>query len=271
MRRYPRHYWKTGVEFCEAQVSTPPDKWLGYGSRTLSNCQSAQDATHIYPRFYQFGADPGCTNPDLTVCPVFRAPSPAFLDNYTTPAFRRTDLTAASAPFVHSWVDDDGAQTISRSYAEEMTNYANWFRVLSNTHPGGQDGDLGRRFPEIDAKYRVGFHAMFLPQRSSTSRTSTARCRSLPGSPKIVRRDHSARPGDAYPGCGGAHRRVFPEPRGTRTLSGATDPIQLSCQQNFHMLFTDGITNQSPPPTTIGNMDGVTVPTTVNMVYDRLA
>ena len=38
-------------------------------------------------------------------------PSPAFLDNYATPAFRRTDLISASAPFIHNWINDDGPQT----------------------------------------------------------------------------------------------------------------------------------------------------------------
>ncbi len=39
-------------------------------------------------------------------------------------------------------------------------------------------------------------------------------------------------------------------------LSGATDPIMLSCQKNWHMLFTDGFTNQHALPTvTYGNVD----------------
>jgi type IV pilus assembly protein PilY1 len=259
----PRHYWKTGVEFCEAQVSTPPDKWLGYGSRTLSNCQSAQDATHIYPRFYQFGADPGCTNPDLTVCPVFRAPSPAFLDNYTTPAFRRTDLTAASAPFVHSWVDDDGAQTISRSYAEEMTNYANWFAYY-RTRIQAVKTVTSASFSEIDAKYRVGFHTMNLPPTFLNVADFDSTVQKPAWFAKLF--GVTIPLGQETPTLDGVVRigEYFLNP-GASTLSGATDPIQLSCQQNFHMLFTDGITNQSPPTTTIGNMDGVTVPTTVNM------
>ena len=39
-------------------------------------------------------------------------------------------------------------------------------------------------------------------------------------------------------------------------LSGSTDPITLSCQQNFHMLFTDGFTNQSVAPLTNGGQYG---------------
>src|SRR5438094_718298 len=49
---------------------------------------------------------------------------------------------------------------------------------------------------------------------------------------------------------------------GTATgLTGATDPIILSCQKNWHMLFTDGFTNQGKlPATTVADQDD-TVPT----------
>jgi type IV pilus assembly protein PilY1 len=51
------------------------------------------------------------------------------------------------------------------------------------------------------------------------------------------------------------------------TLSGATDPIVLSCQKNYHMLFTDGITNQpSLPATLVGNVDNVVPPLPVPLV-----
>jgi type IV pilus assembly protein PilY1 len=41
-------------------------------------------------------------------------------------------------------------------------------------------------------------------------------------------------------------------------LSGSTDPITLSCQANFHMLFTDGFTNQAALPITrVNNVDDV--------------
>ncbi|TMH37621.1 MAG: hypothetical protein E6H66_02045, partial [Betaproteobacteria bacterium] len=46
----PRHYYKTGVEWCDAQVATAGDKWIGYGTRTTGSCQDSADVTHIYPR-----------------------------------------------------------------------------------------------------------------------------------------------------------------------------------------------------------------------------
>jgi hypothetical protein len=51
-------------------------------------------------------------------------------------------------------------------------------------------------------------------------------------------------------------------PGGSSELSGATDPIILSCQKNWHMLFTDGFTNQGSLPTsTVADQDDK-VPTT---------
>lgn len=66
----PRHYWKTSVEWCDKAIATAGDKWTGFGTSTGGEPQSFRDATHVYPRYYQFGADPGTSN-------------------YTTPAFER--------------------------------------------------------------------------------------------------------------------------------------------------------------------------------------
>ena len=56
------------------------------------------------------------------------------------------------------------------------------------------------------------------------------------------------------------HTRAVGERLGHRSaqLTGATDPIILSCQKNWHMLFTDGFTNQPAlPPTLVGNVDNM--------------
>ena len=48
---------------------------------------------------------------------------------------------------------------------------------------------------------------------------------------------------------------------GSGDLAGSTDPIVLSCQKNWHMLFTDGITNQPKVPTKDVQNQDKTVPT----------
>ena len=47
---------------------------------------------------------------------------------------------------------------------------------------------------------------------------------------------------------------------GSGELAGSTDPIVLSCQKNWHMLFTDGITNQPKVPTKDVQNQDKTVP-----------
>ncbi len=47
---------------------------------------------------------------------------------------------------------------------------------------------------------------------------------------------------------------------GSGDLAGSTDPIVLSCQKNWHMLFTDGITNQPKVPTKDVQNQDKTVP-----------
>ena len=157
----PRHYWKTEVEWCDKAVSTAGDKWLGYGTPTGGSCQSFKDASHVFPRFYQFGAAAGT-------------------DNVSQAAFSRVDLVS-TATYTHTWTDDSGTvQTVNRTYAEEMTNYANWFAyyrtrlqavktVTSLAFLGKTAGTLN-----LDDQFRVGFHTMFsYGRRSSTSPTST--------------------------------------------------------------------------------------------------
>src|SRR5437762_144148 len=114
----PRHYWKSEAQWCDQKVANTPttsDQWAGFGTDVGGGtCQPAKDATHIYPRFYQFGKT-------------------SYVDNKTTAAFQRVDLDIAkeaTASYVHTWTDTNTppqSHTITRTFDEEMTNYANWF------------------------------------------------------------------------------------------------------------------------------------------------
>jgi len=54
-------------------------------------------------------------------------------------------------------------------------------------------------------------------------------------------------------------------PVGVTPLPGsAKDPIILTCQSNYHILFTDGFTNQAVLPIGAGNKD-LTIPTYGNL------
>ena len=235
-KQVPRHYWKTSVEWCDRQIATAGDKWLGYGTDVGGSCQSFKDSTHVYPRFYQFGSLP--------------------TENYTTAAFKRVDLIAANAPFVHTWLDDQSVvQTVSRSYPDEMTNYANWYAYY-RTRIQAVKTVTSLTFKELDDNYRVGFHTL-----SNVPSTSFLNIANYDATQKATwfadlfainialnvetpNLDAMMRIGEYFKNGGSA------------SLNGATDPIILSCQKNWHMLFTDGITNQQAVPTfTVGNLD----------------
>src|SRR5581483_7399492 len=236
----PRHYWKTSVEWCDKSIATAGDKWAGYGTGTNGSCQSFNDATHIYPRFYKFGADPGT-------------------DNYSTPAFERVDLDIAKRglkTFTHTWKDSTSTvQTITRTFDQEMTNYANWFAYYRTRIPA-VNTVTSLVFNLLDDTYRVGFHTLsnnpttsFVNIADFTPAQKTAWWKQLYAisiklNQETPNLDAIMRIGEYYKnGTSGA-------------LAGSTDPIVLSCQKNWHMLFTDGFTNQPKVPgTTVGNTD----------------
>ena len=148
----PRHYWKTSVEWCDKAIATAGDKWDGFGTATGGSCQSFKDSTHVYPRYYKFGADAGT-------------------DNVTTPAFERVDLDIAkrsTATFTHTWKDSQGTtETITRTFdgatpdVSEMTNYANWFAYY-RTRIQAVKTVTSLAFNDLTpgTDYRVGFHTL---------------------------------------------------------------------------------------------------------------
>ena len=252
-----RHYWKTGVEWCDSAVTTMGDEWLGYGSHA-GTCQDSSDASHTIPRFYQFGAEPGCDS--VTCPPTGIAPSAEYLDNYTTPAFQRMDLTATLNPtFTHTFLDDSHApQTVTRTFGggtpdvSEMTNYANWFAYY-RTRITAVKTVTSLVFKDVDAQYRVGFQTMYLDPHT----TNVAKFLNIadftgaqPGSFYTQLFDIVVPLGQQTPTLDAMIRIGEHYKNGTVAgLPGSVNPITLSCQKNWHVLFTDGYTNQPALPT----------------------
>ncbi len=252
----PRHYWKSEVQWCDKAIPTAGDKWLGYGTDAGGTCQAGKDSTHIYPRFFQFGAA-------------------SYVDNVATAAFQRVDLDIskrATASFVHTWIDATGqSQTITRKFDDEMTNYANWFAYY-RTRVQAVKTVTSLTFTALDDQYRVGFHTL------SNGLTTSASCGSQSDPATFVNVDDFTPTqkglwwdqlfGITIPLCletpnldAMARIGEYFKNGTSSALAGATDPIILSCQKNWHMLFTDGFTNQGGlPSTTVANQDD-TVPT----------
>jgi type IV pilus assembly protein PilY1 len=248
----PRHYWKSEVEWCDKKIATAGDKWLGYGTDAGGTCQPGKDATHIFPRFYQFGAA-------------------SYVNNYNTSAFQRVDLDITkrlTATYTHTWIDAVGqTQTITRNFDAEMTNYANWFAYY-RTRIQAVKTVTALTFINLDDQYRVGFHTLSNGLTTSTGQSDPATfvniadfdaaqkaawfqqlfAITIPLRLETPTLDAMSRIGEYF------------RTGGSGALAGATDPIIISCQKNWHMDFTDGITNQPGlPASTAANQDD-TVP-----------
>ena len=156
----------------------------------------------------------------------------------------------------------------SCTYAEELTNYANWAsyyrtRILAMKTAASQ------AFKALDARYRVGFVTInnassnYLP----VAPFNAAQKQSWYATLFAVSPTGSTPLRTALSGVG----RHF---AGKKTL-GNDDPVQYACQQNFTLLTTDGYWNDdSSTPrrvdgsTAIGNLDGGSTP---RPQYDSLS
>jgi type IV pilus assembly protein PilY1 len=242
MATVPRHYWKASVEWCSERVDAPDDKWRGYGKP--GTCRDDHDLSRPYPRFYRWGVPKS---------------DPAYLDNVAHPAFERVDLRAAMPTYTHRFWRNGAWQSITRTYGEEMTNYANWFAYY-RTRIQAAKTVISQNFTFLDTDFMVGFHT--LSNQPNTSFVDPALFdaaqkdrwyqqlfgiqiemgKQTPNLDAVVRIGELFRNG------------------GNGSLAGSTDPIKLSCQKNYHMLFTDGVTNQPELPSRqVGNVDN-TVP-----------
>ncbi len=248
----PRHYWNTSVEWCDTQIGLNGDKWLGYGTDVNGTCQVGYDSAHQYPRFYQFGVA-------------------SYVDNYANAAFQRVDLDItqrATAQYTTTWIDASGQQqTITRDFDDEMTNYANWFAYY-RTRVLAVKTVTSLVFNQLDDTYNVGFQTLSNGLTTTTAQSDPAVFVDV--SPFNAAQKSSwfqqlfaiAIPLQLETPTLAAITRIGDYfLNGTSPdLPGSTDPITLSCQKNWHILFTDGFQNQPGlPATTVGDQD-LTVP-----------
>jgi type IV pilus assembly protein PilY1 len=245
----PRHYWKVEAQWCDKKLATAGDKWLGFGTVVGGSCQAGKDSTHIYPRYFEFG-------------------QAAYVDNYGTAAFQRVDLDInkrGTAMYTTTWIDSKGkTQTITRTFDEEMTNYANWFAYY-RTRITAVKTVTSLTFTTLDNTYRVGFHTLSNNEKTTAGEFDPAQFVNIdfftPGQKSLwfaqlfnitiplrletPTLNAMARIGDYF------LNGTSPQ------LNGSTDPIILSCQKNWHMLFTDGFTNQPVPTSLPGDQDNL--------------
>ncbi len=164
------------------------------------------------------------------------------------------------------YVDDYG-NAGQRDYNQEMTNFANWWtyyrsRVLS------AKTTTAIAFNIVDSTFRAGFHVMnaattkWLDAKDFDA-TNRAAWYTMLFSVPIAATGSKTPTLDALIRIG----QVVQNGAGAVTgLPTHTDPIPtiagnpVSCTANYHILFTDGTTDQITLPTLAGEVDGTNIP-----------
>jgi type IV pilus assembly protein PilY1 len=177
---------------------------------TPASCQAKIDSTHQFVRYGQFA---------------------------------RTDIVSTVATYGNRPNRTDCAARPVCTYAEEMTNFANWLAYY-HTRMQTMKTAGGRVFSAMDDRYRIGF--------TTINASSAARYLRIDKFGTAHKTDWYTMFYDMTPSGNTPLRRALS--RVGRHYAGRTDginsfmpddPIQYSCQQNFALLTTDGYWNSS--------------------------
>ena len=230
------------MQFCNATDGTVNGQWRGFGTGV---CQTKND--FLTYKNVQYGQ------------------------------FHRSDLVVGRT---YNYVDQVTGQPMTRSYAQEIVNYANWYAYY-RTRILATKTTSSIAFSYLDDTYRVGFHVLgpepapygpggavtwtdvddwVLGLGQQRDKWYTALKSVAPTTGKTPTASAMLRIGNLFEtgGAGGLPATVNALP------GGAQDPIKLSCQSNYHILFTDGFTNQVGKPMVAGNADA-TIPGSLSM------
>ena len=176
--------------------------------------------------------------------------------------FRRTDIVPATATYTGRTGRTDCASGTTCTYAEEMTNFANWYAYYSTRMQLMKTG-VGYAFVEIDGRYRIGMITINPGSPVSSSKYTPVdvfvgahrtnwynRLYALNPSGGTPLREALARVGRHYAGVKTGINSGMP-----------VDPVEYSCQPNVAILSTDGYWNgnagQRIDGSAIGNNDNV--------------
>ncbi len=150
------------------------------------------------------------------------------------------------------------------TYAEEMTNYANWYAYY-RTRMQMMKTAASIAFSSVDDKFRVGY---FTINNGSTALTGGdfLNVSAFDGTQKHAWYSmfFLAKPFGPTPLRTGLSKagRMYAGKLSTLNGQSVTDPMQYSCQQNFTILSTDGYWNDASDPvqvdgsTAVGQQDG---------------
>ncbi len=176
--------------------------------------------------------------------------------------FRRTDIVSATATYGSRPNRTDCASAPTCTYAEEMTNFANWYAYYSTRMQLMKTG-VGYAFVEIDGRYRIGMITINPGSPVSSSKYTPVNIFVGEHRASWYNRLYALNPSGGTP-LREALSRVGRHYAGITTglNSGMNvDPVEYSCQPNVAILSTDGYWNgaagQRIDGSAIGNNDNV--------------
>lgn len=168
-------------------------------------------------------------------------------------SFSRINIVPATATYSRAANRLDCVASASAcSYDEEMTNFANWYAYY-RTRMQMMKSSSSQAFLPLNDNYRVGFYTI---NTSSVAKSITGSSPDRYSSTEfldIANFDATQKeywyntlfrqsPTGSTPLRGALSKagKIF-----QKNLTGAADPVQYSCQQNFSLLTTDGYWNET--------------------------
>ena len=232
----PQYYNTTpAVQYCNLQrtgAGYNDDAWRGFGRAGV--CKSKNDlTTHKYPLYGQI---------------------------------QRVGIVNDGRTFAYT--DPFSGISGTRTFAEEMTNFANWWTYYRSRILAAKT-TTSIAFNIVDNTFRVGFHVMndsanaarFMDSSDFTAANRATWYGKLFATPHVV--------GGKTPTLDALIRMGQLVENGAGAVTGLPahlDPIPtvagnpVSCTANYHILFTDGTTDQITLPVVAGEVDGAPVP-----------
>lgn len=186
-------------------------------------------------------------------------PTPAVAAGYPG-SFARVDIVPTTVSYPRASSRSDCAAATC-TYAEEMTNFANWFTYY-RTRMQTMKTSASFAFGNLSNQYRVGYFSI---NNNTTRDFLNLNKFETTQKQNWFSKLAAAIPNNATPlrGALSTVGRLFGGRLNGSTLNGSTvvDPMQYSCQQNFTLLSTDGYWNETATPrqldgsTAIGDTD----------------
>ena len=235
----------------------------------LTNCRTATSPSSVGGVSYSYAARVRfCTDSSRSTCQGKRTKTyyfPNFLKRTSAggalvadDVFTRTNIVSGNTYTRYPNRSDCASPTLC-TYEEEMTNFANWF-AYHRTRLTMAKTVLGRTFYGLDSNTRIGFATFNFYTSPDNNRFLGAS--EFTSTQKSLWFDKLYRVGNN----GGTNTREALAQIGhyyanihTVYTGMPVSPIQLSCQQNFTLLATDGYWGDSVKTPTGKSLDGADI------------